>query len=110
MHHKKAQDKTATTKKHKRQSRRSTNEQKAQGRYTPSTLCLLVSLLCFFAIQNVARGTIRILAQPRQPRAYQTIPRDYVSGCKLDAATNLTISLRPFAYMQGRYPTGQVLV
>ena len=34
---------------------------------------------------------VRILAQPRQPRAYQTIPRDYVSGCKLNAATNLDI-------------------
>lgn len=33
-------------------------------------------------------GWVRILAQPRQPRAYQTIPRDYVSGCKLNAATN----------------------
>src|SRR5215212_9804541 len=41
--------------------------------------------------KNVARSTIRILAQPRQPRAYQTAPRDYVSGCKLLAATNANI-------------------
>jgi hypothetical protein len=36
-------------------------------------------------------GLIRILAQPRQPRAYRTEPRDYVSGCKLDKLQPISI-------------------
>jgi hypothetical protein len=41
-------------------------------------------------IKKRSPGLARILAQPRQPRAYRTEPRDYVSGCKIFlAATNL---------------------
>ena len=43
----------------------------------------ILSILIVSKNKNVAQGKVRILAQPRQPRAYQTIPRDYVSGCKL---------------------------
>ena len=62
--------------------------------------------------KNVAPGWVRILAQPRQPRAYQTLPRDYVSGCKLKALQPIPENLcqRSSAHVKSSDPACQVLI